>query len=90
MAVNFYKDPDSILDYMIDWGTWLVDDIIISSEWDVTGGITIDSNDFSDTTTTIWVSGGTIGRLSSFTNRIETYGGRITDRTFSIKCQTRC
>ena len=90
MAVNFYKDPDSVLDYMIDWSIWLVDDIITSSAWEATGGITIDLESYEDTTTTIWVSGGTIGRLYSFTNRIVTSGGRTTDRTFSIKCQNRC
>lgn len=90
MAVNFFKDPDSVLDYMIDWSIWLADDTISTSAWIVLGDIVIDEDTYNTTSTTIWVSGGIIGKLSSFTNRITTVGGRTVDRTFSIQCQTRC
>ena len=56
---HFVKDPDEVLDYSIDWSTWLDSDTISSSSWTVESGITKDSDSNDTTSTTIWLSGGT-------------------------------
>lgn len=78
------KDPDSVLDYSIDWSQWLGSDTIVSSSWSVTSGIAVDSNTNGTTSTTIWVSGGTAGTTYSLQNRIITSGGRTKDVTIDV------
>ncbi len=81
------KDPNSTLDYSVDWSTWLKavdpDDTITSSTWLVTGA-TVDSDTHDDTTATVWLSGGTVRVWITATNRITTAGGRTDDRTLRI------
>ena len=81
MVGAFDKDPDAKLDYEIDWTSWLNGDTIDSSAWIVPTGITKESDAHDDTSTTIWLSGGSVGEVYNITNRITTAGGRIEDRT---------
>lgn len=82
---EFTKDPDAVLDYTVDWATWLGTDTISTSTWPVVpAGITKDSDTNSTTIATIWLSGGTIGETYQLTNRIVTAGGRTDDRTITI------
>ena len=85
MADLFDKDKDAVLDYGIDWSSWLDDDTIDSSEWIVPAGITKDSDTSDTTRATIWLSGGTLGVVYSLVNRIVTVGGRTDDRTISVR-----
>lgn len=78
------KDPDSVLDYSIDWSQWLAADTIVSSSWTVTSGIAKDSDTNDTTSTTIWVSGGTAGATYSLQNRIVTTAGRTKDVTIDV------
>lgn len=80
----FTKDPDATLDYQVNWGMWLGEDIISNSTWEVPIGITKGSESFDGTTATIWLSGGTIGQRYAITNTIATVGTRGDDRTFHI------
>jgi hypothetical protein len=88
---TFEKDPNAVLDYVIDWGDeWLeAGDEISTSTWTVPTGITKDSDDKTATITTIWLSGGTDGVTYDIVNRIVTTGGRIDDRTITIKVRER-
>ena len=81
---TFYKDPNAVLDYQIDWETWLDSDTISTSTWTVPTGITKDSDTNSTTTTTIWLSGGTAGTSYTLLNRVVTAGGRTDDRSITI------
>jgi hypothetical protein len=87
MAIGTHtKDPNAVLDYQIDWSTWLDGDTIATSAWIVETGITVDSDTIHDTTSaTLWLSGGTVGSTYECTNRITTAGGRTDDRTIKIK-----
>lgn len=76
-----YKDPDEILDYQIDWTARLAGDTIVSSTWVIPDGITKDSDSYTATATTVWLSGGTLGASLSITNRVETAGGRKMDHS---------
>lgn len=81
---NFIKDPNAVLDYIIDWTAFLGADTISTSTWIVETGITKDSDTRTNTTTTIWLSGGTAGERYYLTNRIVTAGLRTEDRTIGI------
>ncbi len=80
----FVKDPNAVLDYVLDWGAWLVSDTISTSNWTVPSGITKDSSTNTTTTATIWLSGGTAGEEYLLINRITTAAGRTEDRTIQI------
>lgn len=82
------KDPDAVLDYSWDWTAWLGDDTIVTSEWFVEGA-TVDSDSHDTKTTTVWLSGGTVGDQITAMNRVTTAGGRTDDRTRSIPVRER-
>jgi hypothetical protein len=78
------KDPNELLDYQIDWLPRLVDDTIATSAWTIPAGLTNASETFTNQTTTVWLSGGTIGETYSILNRITTAGGRTMDQTVNL------
>lgn len=81
------KDPNAVLDYGFDWSGWLQDGETISdSEWSVDGtGLTIESDTNDDTSTTVWLSGGTVRSYPyTVTNRITTSAGRTDDRSIQV------
>ncbi len=79
------KDPDEVKDYGLLWASLLGTDTINTSTWTVPAGITKDSDSMTDTTTTVWLSGGTAGDSYFLLNRIMTAGGRTYDRTVKLK-----
>ena len=81
MAYSANKDPNAVLDYQFNWAAWLGSDTIQTSTWDVPDGITKTNEDNSDTTTTVWLSGGTVGTSYEVVNQIVTAGGRTDERT---------
>ena len=83
------KDPNEVLDYVVDWSDRLGEDIISTSEWTVPDDITQDSDSKTDTTTTIWLSGGTVGTTYTFINRITTTGGRTMDQSVKLKLKEK-
>lgn len=88
MADVFDKDPNAVLDYTFDWSAWLVADTISTST--MTGsGVTIASNTNTTTTATAWVTGGTLGKQATITNRIVTAGGRTDERTITLNIVDR-
>ena len=83
------KDPDSTLDYTIDWTHWLDGDIITGSSWNVPVDLTVETNSFDNASTTVWLSGGVIGNLYECVNTINTQGGRQEDRTLYLRIRDR-
>ena len=86
---SWEKDPSAVLDYTIDWSTWLGSDTISTSSWTVESGITKDSDNNTTTTATIWLSGGTAGTDYTVTNTIVTAGGRTDQRSLLIAVRQR-
>jgi len=84
-AQTFEKDPNAVLDYVVDWGTWLAGDTIVTSIWTAETGITVVSDTKTATTATVWLSGGTAGSDYNVVNRITTTMGRTDDRTLRIR-----
>ena len=78
------KDPNSTLDYVVDWSAWLETDTIAAVTWTVPAGITQTTSLFSPTTATIWLSGGTAKAIYLIGCRITSTAGRIEDNSFEI------
>lgn len=92
MSLSFdAKDPDEVLDYTLDWSARLPDsDTIATSTWIISGsGLTEDTDSKTDTTTTIWLSGGTLNTQYDLTNRVVTVGGRTMDQTVKLKIRAK-
>lgn len=80
----FDKDPDAVLDYAVNWASWLGVDTISTSTWTVATGLTQVTASATTTVATIWLSGGTAGTSYSVANKIVTAGGRTDERTLTI------
>ena len=86
---TFLKDPQAVLDYQINWATWLSADTIATSTWTVPTGLTKASSTNTTTTATVWLSGGTADTSYNIVNTIVTAGGRTEERTLTIAVQNR-
>ena len=99
-GLHVRKDPDDILDVVIDFGLWLADDTLASAT--ATGtSVTVDSTEVNGLPLTVteqgysrsidtrkavivWLSGGTVGAEGKVQVRITTVGGRQRDVTFRV------
>ena len=87
---TFRKDPDARIDFGIDWSAYLDDgEIITASTWVVPAGITNDGDAHDTTTTRVFLINGDAGSSYTLTNRVNTSGGRIDDRSIVIVCSER-
>jgi len=90
---TFRKDPDAVLDYSFDWSEYLEAgdsaETIATSTFTVDTGLTKDSDSKDDTTTTVWLSGGTAGETYEVRNEIVTGDGRTDVRTIKIAVEVR-
>lgn len=89
MTSSYIKDPDSRLDYEVDWTAWLGDDTITTTAWTVPDGIAKESDSHTDTAATIWLSGGTVNQTYAVTCEITTAAGRTDDRTIRLTIRDR-
>lgn len=84
------KDPDETLDYEVLWAKWLTSDnmadTIASSLFTFTNqaGLTLVRQSNTDTTSTVWLSGGTTGQQAVLNCRITTVGGRTKDQSITM------
>jgi hypothetical protein len=78
------KDPDEIADYQISWAATLGTDTISTSVWIVPAGITAGVTTNTDTTVTIFLSGGVDGVRYDLTNTITTAAGRTYEQLISV------
>ena len=98
------KDPQGVLDYVFDWKAdtngsrdphatdWLVTGETISTHTMTSEtGITVDSSSITDTNTsvTVWLSGGTAETDYDVTCHIVTSDSRADDRTVTISVVER-
>ena len=88
------KDPEAVLDYLIDWGAeYLGDDLLAQSDWtvapDEAGGVTIAGNDFDATTSTVKAGGGLPGRIYRLTNEVVMASGRADSRSIVLRVEKR-
>lgn len=89
------KDPQEVLANGINWATRLAEgDTIQTSVWAITnvdddGALVIDTSEHSDTSTTVWLSGGTLGKRYSLTNTITTAQGWTRELTVKLKIKSK-
>ena len=89
------KDPDSTLDFFVDWSAGYLDsgEIInaadADSEWTVTpsGSLSVTADSHDTSTSSVTLSGGVSGNVYRVTNQINTSLGRIDDRSIVIRVQ---
>lgn len=91
MANLFEKDRDAVLDFGIDWSTWLEDgEILVSSQWLVPEGLArIDDTYDTSGRVVVWLSGGTAGTTYRLTNRVQTSRNRTDDRSIFVRVLER-
>jgi hypothetical protein len=81
------KDPSATLDYDWDWSAWLrsTGDVLADSTWAVAGPdealVAMDPASahppsLSPSTTTVWLTGGTLGARYLVTNHVRSLAGR--------------
>lgn len=83
------KDPDEVDDFAIDWTERLNGETISTSTWTATGGVTVDSDTFTDTVATARLSGGTLNAHAVVTNRIVTDASRTLDQSANLKIRAK-
>ena len=93
-AMGFYlKDPQSRVDYAIDWGGYLDGQIIAASLWSVTpdetGGIAVEEASFDLNRSAARIGGGMAGRIYSVTNRVTMSDGSIDERSITLRVEDR-
>ena len=89
VTTTFCKGSGAALDYDIDWSDWLIDsETIVTSEWAIPTGITKDNESKTTTTTTIWLSGGTLNTYYLIENTITT-ATRTEVRAFNLRIVER-
>lgn len=92
---DFAKAPDAELDYGINWGEkWLEGDTLDTSEWAILSpnpgdGLSIADEAHTDSTTTVWLSGGVLGKQYLLRNSITTTGGRSDSRVIAVTIRER-
>jgi hypothetical protein len=88
---GFVKDPNAILDYSFNWAPWLDGDTITASTWILESPlIAVSASEvFDNTTTGLFISGGTHGNDYLVTNRITTTGGLTDDRSFELRVRNK-
>jgi hypothetical protein len=86
--LSYIKDPDDVLDYEINWSSWLGAQTISASVWTLPAGITNDADSFTDTTTLIRLSGGTAGTDYELLNQITTSAGQEVQRVITIQVRS--
>jgi hypothetical protein len=84
---EFVTDPEAVLDYEIDWSTYLGADTIATATWDVPDGITNEADTNTTTTTTIRVSGGVAGTSYMLKCAVELATGQEDVRRIKIVVQ---
>lgn len=82
---TFTKSVPGVLDYEIDYTSWLDGDTISTSAWTADTGITVDSDANTTTSTTVVLSGGTAGYTYRLINQITTAGGLTDRRSFRVR-----
>ena len=83
------KDPDSVLNYSLDWSEWLDGAAIDDHEVTASDGITIDSSSVEGAAVLWWLSGGEAGRTYRITVEVSASDGRVDQRSVIVRVRDR-
>jgi hypothetical protein len=92
--VSYYlKDPQSRVDYSIDWTGYLDGQAIESSSWSIvpeeSGGLTVDEQSRDLVRTAATIAGGQTGRVYSVSNKVILSDGRSDERSITLRVEQR-
>lgn len=90
----FVKDPDSRIDYRVDWGAdYLGANLIAASQWQIApqeaGGLTIAGSGHDGLSSLVTLTGGRSGQSYALTNRVTLTNGEIDERSIAIRVEQR-
>ena len=86
-VLSYRMSPTERADFLLDWSPLLgiTGDAIVSSEWSVTADdVTVESAQFTSSTTGVWVSGVRATSETRVVNVVTTAGGRTYERAIVI------
>ena len=94
---KYRKDPNEVLDYLVDYSARLDGDTISTHEAftadangePVTVDLEVDSSSSDDDTVTVWLSGGELGATYYVCTRVVTAAGRTMDQSFRVVVEVR-
>jgi len=92
--MGFYlKDPQSRVDYAIDWTAYAGGAVVAASAWSVVpaeaGGVAVDEAGFDLTRTSARISGGIGGRVYSVSNLVTLSDGSRDERSICLRVEER-
>ena len=92
--MSFYlKDPQSRVDYAIDWSVYLDGQTIEASLWQVTpdevGGIAAEEASFEPARTAARLAGGLVGHSYSVANEVTLSDGSTDVRSITLRVEAR-
>lgn len=87
------KDPQARVDHGFDWSAYLAGQSIVASQWTVTpdeaGGVMVEADAHEAQRTSVWLSGGAVGRLYRVTNRVTLSDGQEDERSSLVRVEER-
>lgn len=83
--IDYQQEVGDILDYDFNWVVKLGEDSIATSVFTLPDGLSEVSSSHDTGSATIFVSGGTAGRVYRIVNTITTAGGRKYERTIRVQ-----
>lgn len=88
------KDPDAVLDYLVDWGAEYLDsDDLVESNWSVepeeADGVVVTETRFDAKSATVVAAAGVPGRIYHLVNRVVLASGRVDSRSVSLRVERR-
>lgn len=92
MAI-YVKDPAARSDYHIDWDSYLGDQLIAASEWQIVpqhpGGLAIADQAHDGRAARVTITGGRAGGLYQLTNHVTLTNQERDSRSLSIRVEAR-
>ena len=90
----YLKDPQSRVDYSIDWSAnYLGDHLITQSSWSVSppedGGLIVTAQSHDGRRSAVTVEGGIMGHCYDLTNQVLLSSGERDERSISFKVESR-
>lgn len=90
----FVKDPDSRIDYRVDWGAaYLGVNQIVASSWAVTpsheAGLAVAASGHDGRSAMATLTGGRTGASYALTNRVTLSNGETDERSIAVRVEQR-
>lgn len=87
------KDPQSVIDYLIDWGAGLAGRGVVESDWTVApaepGGLIVSDDAVDGAVTRATIGGGIAGHVYRATCRVVLSDDRIDERSITLRVEDR-